>query len=380
MSVPRTSEVVHAEAFSAFPYGLLVSERGGLVVMANARASALLTELTDGVSCCALLGCRSEGSPLGDLCFTDAALDRGVALPEVRVDRDDGTALWITAAPIGDDRVVLELRPGDVHDRRRRTVPHWVAGPTLRVLALGRTRVESAEGPIVGRWLERRAGQLLKYLVAERARVVHTEEIADSLWAQPDISSSSNVRYVIHQLRRQIDPQRPKRGPSTFILSMQGGYALNMDRVWVDVDVFERDARRGLEALARGDRLAAEQLLLAAVERYRGDFLADEPYAQWALPERDRLRSVASNTIEALLDMRLDTGDLDGAVPLVDRLAELQPYDMGVHRRRIGLSLMRGRRSDAVRQYEALRMRMEKVFGERPTFVLSDVSASDLRG
>ena len=78
--------------------------------------------------------------------------------------------------------------------------------------------------------------------------------------------------------------------------------------------------------------------------------------------------------------MRLDTGDLDGAVPLVDRLADLQPYDMGVHRRRIGLSLMRGRRSDAVRQYEALRVRMERVFQERPTFALSDVSPGDLRG
>src|ERR671937_597195 len=86
----------------------------------------------------------------------------------------------VGANPLAVD--LLHLRPGDRRDRRRRSDPHWLKGPEIRVLAFGRTHVDSAEGRLGGRWLQQRSGQLLKYLVAQRRRVVHSEEIAAALW------------------------------------------------------------------------------------------------------------------------------------------------------------------------------------------------------
>src|SRR6185436_15206302 len=105
------------------------------------------------------------------------------------------------------------------------------------------------------------------------------------------------------------------------------------------------------------------------------DFLADEPYAEWAIAERDRLRAVAANGLRALAELRLARDDVDGAVIDLERLAELEPYDVDVHRRLIGLALRRGRRTEAVRRYNALRRRMLTTFGEELEFSLSDVAA-----
>ncbi len=70
------------------------------------------------------------------------------------------TAMWAAAGKIGRDgkRVVLQLRPGIAQDRRRRTEPHWMTGPRLRIRTLGSTVVESDEGPIRGAWLDQRTG------------------------------------------------------------------------------------------------------------------------------------------------------------------------------------------------------------------------------
>src|ERR1700690_344011 len=119
------------EAFSAFPYGLLVLDRDGRVLARNAQASQLVRALDlpeAGLTCCALLGCRAPDTVLEAACLTELAVGRDAALPEIRVDissPDGPAAMWVTAAKIGGAStcVVLQLRPGVAGDRRRRTSP-----------------------------------------------------------------------------------------------------------------------------------------------------------------------------------------------------------------------------------------------------------------
>jgi DNA-binding SARP family transcriptional activator len=370
------------QAFELFPQGVLIVEADDRIVVHNARASALLGTIDDGATCCKVLGCRGESGVLQGRCFSALAREAGEALPEVRIDvpaLGRKHAVWVTAAPLPGGRVVIEVRRGSAGDRRRRTEPHWLDEPRLRIYALGRTHIESTEGPLEGLWLGRKPGQLLKYLIVRRGGFVHADEIAEAMRPGSAASAGGNVRYFIHQLRDALQPDRPPRADA-FIVSAQRGYALDPDLVWIDADAFEHDVEAGLLAMAAGDTERAVPLFESAIERYKGDFLADEPYAQWALPERDRLRALASDALAQLMAVRVHSGDLDGAFPLMDRLAALQPYDMEVQRRRIAMMLLRGRRSDAVRQYEALRRRMLETFGERLTFRLSDVSGQEAFG
>jgi DNA-binding SARP family transcriptional activator len=386
-AVPGSAATVALETFERFPYGIVLVTREGEVLAYNPAARRLLgdhaTRLDAPVrgALCELLGCESADGPLECLCLFERAADSHGPLPEVRVDLPRGAgapAVWVTAAPFEPDggSAIVELRPAVANDRRRRTTPHWTKGPKLRVYTLGRTRVESLEGPIDGRWIENRAGQVLKYLIAERHRVVYADEFLETLWADAGVKGLPGVRYFIHELRRRLEPERPRRVTSSFVMSRSGGYALDRRAVYVDADEFEQEITAGLAALDADDCARGTERIERGLALYGGDFLADEPYAEWAIPERDRLRRVAARGLRALVAVLLEEGDLDAATTRLERLGELEPYDIDVHRQLIGVALRRGRRTDAVRRYNALRRRMLTTFGEDLDFTLADVRAA----
>jgi DNA-binding SARP family transcriptional activator len=376
---------VEQEAFRLFPYGLMVVDSDHHVVSQNLAARRLIEAAGHDLAtltCCALLGCRTPKTVLAEACVTELALAHGGSLPEIRVDipTDERVeAMWVAAAPLGErgDRVVFQLRPGVARDRRRRTDPHWMAGPRLRIQTLGRTVVESPEGPIGGSWLDQRTGQLLKYLVVERHRAVHGDEIGENIWPEADFAIAASVRYYIHALRRKLEPQRGHREPSMFVASGAGCYRLNLDNVQIDADEFERHVTAGLAAVDTAPVAAAEEIE-RGLAVYRGDFLADTPYADWAMLERHRLHDLACVGLRSLAQIDLDRGQVDSAIRSHERLAHLQPYDEEVHRRLMELYIDRGRRSEAVRRYASLRARIRRTFGHDPTFALADLTANNL--
>ncbi len=377
-----SSSTLSAEAFRRFPYGLIVTSHDGTIVARNLQATRLIEAKglsAEGLRCCELLGCRTPDTVLSAGCITEMALARGALLPEMRVDihtHSEPAALWLAAAPLidlGYSHVVVQLRPGVANDRRRRTDPHWMDGPSLRIRVLGGTIVESPEGPIGGEWLDQRAGQLLKFLVAERHRAVHVEEIGESIWPRADFAVASNVRYYIHALRTKLEPGRGRREPSAFVVSRAGGYRLNLERVSVDADEFEKCISGGLR-MADHDPREADVELERGIALYRGDFLADLPYAEWALAERHRLHDLACMALRRLADMRMERRALDGAARMLERLGAMQPYDEAVHRQLMELDVMRGQRSGAIRRYGALRSRMRRTFGHDPEFTPADLT------
>jgi DNA-binding SARP family transcriptional activator len=131
--------------------------------------------------------------------------------------------------------------------------------------------------------------------------------------------------------------------------------------------------RAGLDGAASGDPEQARAQLEAGLALYGGDFLADEPYAEWPTAERDRLRQLAARGLRALADVHEQAGELDAAVDTLDRLVGMDPYDLDVHRTLLRLVLRQGRRTDAVRRYTALRRRMLGMWEEDLDFTLADL-------
>ena len=366
------ADVPWRAVFESLPAPALVLGRDGELIACNPAARVLLgRSVREGARCCRLLGCREDGDAPGAGCVSALARRGDSASVERQVQLDDGASAWVTAAPAGTagEVVVMLNRLAGPAGLPRDELP-----PRLRVRALGRTRVESDETPLAGEWLGHRPGQLFKYLVCERGRVVTLEEQLDVFWPNAGRAGATSVRQAIHTLRDRLEPDRPKGKPSGYVIARTGGYELTPGRVWIDADDFEAQARTGLDALHNGAPERARSSLEAASRAYAGDFLADEPYADWALTERERLRDLAAQVLRGLANLALAGDDDEAAGEHLLRLAELEPLDIGAQSELLRLMLRRGRHSEAMRRYELVRRRYKRAFGSEPGFTLAELA------
>jgi len=372
-SAPLGDEAVR-RAFERLPHGLAVVAPSGAMRTANAALRELL-DLPPGLATCrAALGCRvptagRPGAGCGGACVVASALARGEDVVDVPVTLPGGGRALLSAAALDDARraAVLEVVP--IRMARR-------AAPGVRIEVLGPARVRTAAGRTAGGWLDQRPGQLLRYLVARRGGSAAVDDIAEAIWPDAERTSVNTTRHLVHVLRGLLEPGRAPGRTCASIVSVRGGYALDPAQVTVDADEFAAAAGAALARLAAGDA-EARAALEAALALYGGDFLADEPYAEWAQDERERLRALAGRALRALADLAAARNDLGAAGAYLERLALMEPFDSDVHRRLIALSLREGARSRAVRRYRAFADRLEHALGATPEFTLADVLADE---
>jgi DNA-binding SARP family transcriptional activator len=374
---PLDRTVFARDVFESLPYGAVVVDERGRVLAFNGLLHDFFAfdAVNPPSTCCEMFGCRRPGTTLERGCLTEFAQEANGRLSETLVELPSGSstgAVRVSVSPLGGvSHYMFHVRS----DERRveNPLPRIHRGDHLRVHALGRFHVEAPTGSLAGPWLEQRPGELLKLLCTERRREVFVDEIAEALWPNRGFQARGFVRHFVHVLRNQLEPDRA-RGESSFILAPRGGYALDRSLVRIDADEFERGLKEGELALANGDRSGAVDRLEDALKLYHGDFLSDERYAEWALAERNRLRSRAEDALRAISDIKRECHDLQGASAALERLAVLQPFDSDVQRDLIGLQIRRGRRTEAMRRYGELRKRLHREFGEEPDFQLADLA------
>jgi DNA-binding SARP family transcriptional activator len=364
-------------------FGIIVTDSSGAVIEANETARQMVIAAhgrwPESATCCSLFGCLRR-EPLTGHCITKLAARSQEPLPEMRIDlppEQPSSAVWITAARVRPDgsQFVLHLRPAVVGDRRRRTQPHWMTKPRLRIRALGRTRVETEEIAIEGDWLLQRPGQLLKYLVCQRGRPAHVDQIVEALWPDAGITGRNTVRHYVHVLRERVEPDRSPRAPSAFIGSSGSAYSLD-PRVALDVDEFEELVCAGLGgSIAPVDgEIARVDFLERAMELYEGDLISEEPFAEWAFAERELMRGLACRTLSCLVEHYLQSGELPTATVHLERSTELRPLDDDLQRQLIEVYLAQGRHSDASRRFMTFRQRKLDEFAQEPNFSLTELA------
>ena len=358
----------HAGVAIADSDGALLWTSGAL----RQRLHALGVSGAAGSACCAVLGCATNTQLDESRCLTRLALARGglAARPWRAGTRDGGTLAAEVVHGTSGPLVIFELELPD-----RPASAELPSSPVadVQVLALGPISVRIGDRVIDGDWLQQRPGQTFRYLVAFRGGAARSEAIADALWPDRGPAAVANVRYCIYKLREQLDDR--SRSARSLIIRSAGGYRLDPQRLVVDVDTFQSKVSAGLAAHRAQRPHAADAALAEALELYRDDFLSDDPYAEWAFTEREYLRGLAAKALGARARIALAEDRLEAASACLLRLAQLEPFDSQVHQLLIGVCLRRGRRTEALRHYSALRVRLARAFGEKPDFDLARVAA-----
>ena len=195
--------------------------------------------------------------------------------------------------------------------------------PRLEVRALGALSVRIQGEALPPQRFQTLPWRLFKLFLAHPERVQTPEEIAEALWPDLDPAyAARRVARVVHELRKQIEPDA---GSPRMLRSVEGGYLFRFTEGYAyDVERFEALIREADDQDDEGRALAG---YLAALDLFRGEFLADEPYADWVEAERAYLRALAVRAGERAGELLEAMGQEKASLSLYRRLIAIDPSD-----------------------------------------------------
>ncbi len=197
---------------------------------------------------------------------------------------------------------------------------------------------------------------LLKILLFHRGRRVPRDLLVEYLWPEADPKAAANRLYVlVHTLRQAVEPS-PRKRPWVFIRSDEDHYYFNCDAPYrYDIEEFETCIKLGARLERDGNGVHTIDAYEKAVSLYRGDFLEDEPYAEWCWEERERLREAYLGLLSKLAALHADQGALETSIRYYRQTLTVDPLREQNHQGLMRVFLAAGRRAEAVRQYQMCR-------------------------
>jgi two-component SAPR family response regulator len=241
--------------------------------------------------------------------------------------------------------------------------------PWLEIHTLGGLQVRRAGELLSPKAFGRRQSlTLLKLLIAHRGQTLAKEELCERLWPGEDPSETQRRLHVlIHGLRQALEadpahwctePAPSRRGSSApqIVLREGEGYRFAPQvQYFLDVERFE-------ELLHQGDGLegaAALEAYRQALALYKGDFLADEPYADWAELERSYLRERAVGALFRMATIALGLGMPREALEAYRRILTLDSWREEAYAELIQILVTLGQEPEAKSLFQQYRVRME---------------------
>jgi two-component SAPR family response regulator len=224
----------------------------------------------------------------------------------------------------------------------------------LTVQSLGQFRVRRHDGTEIAAsdWGREKARVLCQYLVTRRRVLTPKERIAFELWPDLDARRADrDFRVALNALLSALEPMRRPRAESRYIQRQGTAYGLVPSFCDVDADRFTDLVNDGARA-ETADRDAAVASYRAAVDLYRGDFLPDALYEDWASAERERLLTLYLSSASRLAQLVLERQETQESIALAEAVLARDPCWEEAYRILMHAHLSRGNRPLAVRAYQ----------------------------
>ncbi len=209
-------------------------------------------------------------------------------------------------------------------------------------------------------WSSRKASAVMKLLCLAPGYALHREQVMDTLW--PNLGrrkASNNLRQALHSARKALHTDQ--EAARCLLASSGERIALCPDgELWADTEAFEVAARGAL-------RTREPRAYEAALDLYTGELLPEDRYEDWTEAPRARLRETYLSLLLGVATLHEGGGDYGSAEGALDRVLIEEPATEGAHTSLMRLNAIRGRRSEALSQYERLKVALLHTFGVEPS-------------
>src|SRR5713226_6236458 len=235
-----------------------------------------------------------------------------------------------------------------------------ILGP-LEVIAGGRAR--RVGGP--------KQRKLLALLVLNAGRVISADRLVDGIWnGRPPANAENALQVRVSNLRKVLGPQA--------VLTRAPGYMLDVHVDAVDARRFERLAREGRLALARGDAALAAECLREALALWRGRPLEGLDGGNFARHEL-QLDEARIEALEDRIDADLAVGQHGQLAGELEALVAEHPLRERLRRQLMLVLYRSGRQADALEAYQDARRTLVDELGIEPSPPLQELERAILQ-
>ncbi|MFB9527965.1 AfsR/SARP family transcriptional regulator [Nonomuraea roseola] len=245
-------------------------------------------------------------------------------------------------------------------------------GLDIRVLGPWEVSADGTPLPLAGS----RRISLLARLSLSAGQPVTAEQLLADVWGDSHVATAAKqLHIVVSKLRATVAAYLA----AEVIVTVPGGYRLDLPAEHVDAHRFARLVRDARAARARGETAAAHALFRHSLGLWRGDALAGMQ-GEWARIEAARLGEERLSAFEDDADLRLAMGDHHAVVPELAAHIEAHPLRERP-RAQLMLALYRASRSsDALAVYRDTRRVMVEELGIEPGATLRRLQQAVLAG
>lgn len=257
----------------------------------------------------------------------------------------------------------------------------------LKIQLLGEFRVSREEisvGP--KEWGGQKPRSLLKLLLTRPGRVFSRDEILEALWpgVLPETAERS-LRVTVSLLRRTLEPDLERGSDSRYVLSRRPGYVFDQESgCGVDVWDFEEHQKRAETAWNAGKLDEAIGECRAALNLAQGEFLAEDPYEDWAIEAREEWYGNRLSVLSSLSECLARKGRYTEAVETCEEALSLEKYSEELHRRLMLYYYCAGEQGLALKVYRsyarALTEQLNTVPSPELTRLKEQMEARDVPG
>ena len=264
----------------------------------------------------------------------------------------------------------IDKSEDDVETQILSAVRQATRAPALHIQTFGQFNIWR-DGQLIDPWERGQAATVVKLLLIRRAaegRVVSLDELIEWLWPESDPESGrKKLLPLLRNARRTLEPDIEPRD-SNFVLRSSAGYYFDLsgDVSW-DVLAFRRHAAEGTQHQRSGELEAATAAYEAARAVYVGDFLAEDRFAPWAIPQRRALQTEYRDLLTSLAEAYAGLGRYTDAISAGDAALEVDPLLESVYRQLMRYHYCAGDKGQALKVYRNCEKLFDELFGEGPT-------------
>ncbi len=250
--------------------------------------------------------------------------------------------------------------------RRGKTAPNLGRGlarriaPRVFVEDQGKVAVAVGVRSIEGSAIRRKVLGLLCFLVSRPRSAAARDEVLDALWPDFDPADALNsLNQTVYFLRRVFEPG--------FSEDLSPGYVNHEgDVVWLDQDLVTSRSQRCWSLIRALPLDPAPSAVAELSDAYRGPFVLDFAYEEWATAYRSSLQSAYLQVIERSVRSDTESGHFERGIQLARRALEVCPDADSMELSLLRLYKLSGSHAAAAEQYAHYSTWVREALGVEP--------------